>query len=37
MDDVHTYNRALCTSEILALYGGAPFQGVRVVKWIEIQ
>ena len=37
MDDVHAYNRALCTSEILALYGGAPIQGVRVVKWIEIQ
>jgi hypothetical protein len=37
LDDVHVYNRALCTSEVLALYGGAPFQGVRVVKWIEIQ
>ena len=37
MDDVHAYNRALCASEISALYGGAPFQGVKVTKWIEIQ
>jgi Concanavalin A-like lectin/glucanases superfamily len=37
VDDVRVYNRVLCPAEVLALYSGAPFQGVKVVKWVEIQ
>ena len=37
LDDVRVYNRVLCPAEVLALYSGAPFQGVRIIKWVEIQ
>jgi hypothetical protein len=37
MDDVRAYNRALCPAEVTAIYGGPPFQGVRIIKWVEIQ
>jgi hypothetical protein len=38
IDDVRVYNRALCASEIGDLTdGGEPFQGVKIIKWVEIQ
>jgi hypothetical protein len=37
LDDVRVYNRALCAADISALFSGAPFQGVKVIKWVEIQ
>ena len=38
MDDVRVYNRALCPSEVQALFdGGNPFGGVKIIKWVEIQ
>ncbi len=37
LDDVRAYNRALCPAEVTAIYGGPPFQGVRIIKWVEIQ
>jgi hypothetical protein len=38
IDDVRVYSRALCPLEIDALYdSGSPFQGVKIIKWVEIQ
>ena len=38
VDDVRIYNRALCPAEIQALRNGAdPFEGVQIIKWVEIQ
>ena len=38
VDDVRIYNRALCSTEIQALRNGAdPFEGVQIIKWVEIQ
>src|SRR6185295_643486 len=37
LDDVRVYNRVLCPADVLALFGSAPFRGVKVVKWVEIQ
>lgn len=38
LDDVRIYNRAIGPSEIQALYqGGSANNGVRIIKWIEIQ
>jgi hypothetical protein len=38
VDDVRVYSRALCPSDILALKNaGRPFNGVKIVKWVEIQ
>jgi hypothetical protein len=38
LDDIRVYNRALCPAEIAALHaGGDPFEGVKIIKWIEIQ
>lgn len=37
VDDVRVYSRALCASEIEALYtAGLSAQGVRILRWIEI-
>jgi hypothetical protein len=36
LDDIRIYNRAICPSEVQALHGSG-FQGVRIIKWIEIQ
>lgn len=37
VDDVRLYSRALCASEIQALSAGLVTQGVRVLRWTEIQ
>ncbi len=38
MYDARVYNRALCPTEIQALYdGGNAFEGVKIIKWVEIQ
>ena len=37
LDDLRLYNRVLCPTEVQALFGGAPFQGVKITKWVEIQ
>ena len=38
IDDVRVYHRALCASEIQAIHGGLqPFEGVRIIEWVEIQ
>jgi hypothetical protein len=38
MDDVRAYNRAICASEIQDLYnGGSLFQGVKIIRWVELQ
>jgi Concanavalin A-like lectin/glucanases superfamily len=38
VDDVRVYNRALCPTEVQTLTdGGEPFDGVRILKWVEIQ
>ena len=37
LDDVRVYNRVLCPTEVQALYSGAPFVGVKIIKWVEIQ
>jgi hypothetical protein len=38
IDDVRVYSRAICPSEIQALFdGGSPFGGVQIIKWVEIQ
>jgi hypothetical protein len=38
MDDIRVYNRALCPSEVQTLYnGGDLFQGVKIIKWVELQ
>jgi hypothetical protein len=38
LDDIRVYNRALCAGEISGLHaGGDPFEGVKIIKWIEIQ
>jgi hypothetical protein len=38
VDDVRVYSRALCPTEVQALHdGGNPFEGVQIIKWVEIQ
>jgi hypothetical protein len=38
IDDVRVYNRALCAAEIQRVHGGLdPFEGVRIIEWVEIQ
>jgi hypothetical protein len=38
VDDVRVYSRALCPTEVQALHdGGDPFEGVQIIKWVEIQ
>lgn len=38
LDDVRIYNRALCPTEIEAIFNsGSPFNGVKIIKWVEIQ
>jgi hypothetical protein len=38
VDDIRIYSRALCASEIQELFdGGNPFEGVKIIKWVEIQ
>ena len=37
LDDVRVYNRVLCPTEVQALFSGAPFVGVKIIKWVEIQ
>jgi hypothetical protein len=36
MDDIRVYNRALCPTEVQDLHG-AGFQGIKIIKWIELQ
>jgi hypothetical protein len=36
--DARVYGRALCPAEISELYGGGTaFEGVKIIKWVEIQ
>jgi hypothetical protein len=37
LDDLRIYNRKLCSTEIQQLYNGGAFQGVKIIKWVEIQ
>jgi hypothetical protein len=38
VDDVRVYSRALCPTEVQALHdGGDPFEGVQIIRWVEIQ
>jgi hypothetical protein len=38
MDDVRVYNRALCASDVQTLFNsGNSFQGVKIIKWVELQ
>jgi hypothetical protein len=38
VDDVRVYNRAICPTEVQTLFnGGDPFEGVKIIKWVEIQ
>jgi hypothetical protein len=38
VDDVRVYSRALCPTEVQALHdGGNAFEGVQIIKWVEIQ
>ena len=38
VDDVRVYNRALCPAEIQSVHNGIdPFEGVRIIKWVEVQ
>ena len=37
LDDLRIYNRTLCPSEIQTLYNGGAFEGVKIIKWVEIQ
>jgi hypothetical protein len=39
VDDVRVYTRALCPADIQALYdlGSSAFEGVKIIKWVEIQ
>jgi Concanavalin A-like lectin/glucanases superfamily len=39
VDDLRAYNRALCPAEIQVLHqlGSGAFDGVRIIKWVEIQ
>jgi hypothetical protein len=38
IDDVRIYNRAICPSDVADLYnGGDAFNGVQIIKWVEIQ
>ncbi len=38
LDDVRIYNRILCPAEVQAIHnGGEPFDGVKILKWVEIQ
>ncbi|WP_158261018.1 MULTISPECIES: LamG domain-containing protein [Pirellulaceae] len=37
VDDVRIYSRALCAAEIQALSAGSEAQGVRILRWTEIQ
>jgi hypothetical protein len=37
IDDARVYTRALCASQIMELVndGGGPYQGVRILQWVE--
>jgi beta-galactosidase len=35
--DARIYNRALCPEEIQELFDGGGVQGVRIIKWVELQ
>jgi len=38
LDDVRVYNRPISPTEIQVLFnGGNPTDGVRIIKWVEIQ
>jgi hypothetical protein len=37
IDDVRVYARALCPADIMQLYGSAGPQGIRIIKWFEVQ
>jgi hypothetical protein len=38
IDDVRVYNRALCPLEVLSVKNaGGTFNGVKIIKWVEIQ
>jgi hypothetical protein len=38
IDDVRVYSRAICPTEVQAIFdGGDPFGGVKIIKWVEIQ
>jgi hypothetical protein len=38
IDDVRIYNRALCPNEISSLHsGGDTLEGVKIIKWVEVQ
>lgn len=37
LDDIRVYNRALCASEIQTLHNGAASEGVKIIKWVELQ
>ena len=37
LDDVRIYNRVLCPAEIVKLHEGGDVEGVRILKWVEIQ
>jgi hypothetical protein len=37
MWDVRVYTRALCPSEIQTLYSSGIFEGVKIIKWVELQ
>ena len=37
MYDVRVYNRGLCPAEIQEIYSSGLFEGVRIIKWVEIQ
>ncbi len=38
LDDLRIYSRILCPIEIQNVYnGGEPFDGVKIIKWVEIQ
>jgi hypothetical protein len=37
MWDLRVYNRPLCPSEIQTLYSAGVFEGVKIIKWFELQ
>lgn len=38
LDEIRIYNRPISPSEVQALFGGgSPIEGVRIIKWVEIQ
>jgi hypothetical protein len=37
LDDVRVYTRALCPTQIMEIVndGGGPYQGVKILQWVE--